>query len=1111
MTSWTLARRSLRFYLRSHLGTIAGAAIATAVLTGALLVGDSVRASLRRMALDRLGQVDLALISGDRLFRDNLPARMEQDLDGVNLVSVLQVRGTVANPDGSARANQVQVNGVPAEFWDLANQPLQASLEGNRAWLNERLASHLQVQPGDFVLIRVPRAAQLSRDAPLSPEEDTTAALRLEVGRILSDAEFGRFGMRASQVPPFNAFVPLELLQSRANAEGRVNLLLAASAAPLDAARLQAALDQKFTSADAQLEWSLAGATNFVELRTPRVFLDRALAEAAATPGSTPIFTYFVNELRFGGQATPYSMVTAASAPYVPPEMRDGEILINRWLADDLGAGPGDEITITYYVMGLMRELIEETNTFRVRAVVPMEPPFADPTLMPDFPGMTDAENCRDWDTGLPIDTAAIRDKDEAYWDEYRGTPKAFITLAAGQGMWTNRFGTLTMVRYPVPDEGGAAAARELLEARKSEFETQHLDPASLGFVFLPVREQALAASQGAQDFGGLFIGFSFFLIAAALLLMVLLFRFALEQRGEEIGTLLALGFEPKRVRRLLTLEAAGLAVLGSLLGAAGGVLYARAMIRGLSTIWRDAVGTATLEFYTSPSALVIGFGAGVAAAILTMWWSLRKEGRRPARELLAEGIGEREDEFTAAAGLSRKRFRRNLAIGFAALLLALATAAYSFGSNSAARSQLFFMAGALLLTAGLAFTSAFIRRLELSNLAQRLSLTGMGVRSIVRRGRRSRATIMLLACGAFLIASIGAFRLDAGSAEKRSSGTGGFALIAQSSIPVVHNMNAPAGRQFFGLGAEQLEGVRFVPFRLLEGEDASCLNLNRAQRPRLLGVNPALLHQRDAFTFSKIQDGLPAENPWLLLNQDLGPDVVPAIGDAASIQWALGKSIGDDLIYLDDHGREFRVRLVAAVANSILQGSLIIAEDQFIRRFPAESGYRMFLIDAPSNRVEEVAALLSRAMQDTGLEVTSARQRLAEFNAVQNTYLGTFQLLGGLGLLLGSFGLGVVLLRNIFERRGEFALLTAVGFRKRALKWLVLTEHAALLLAGLSVGVIAAALAVLPALIAPGAQLPSAHLALALGAVFACGLLFTLAAAAFALRAPLLNALRNE
>src|SRR5205085_1963780 len=143
-----------------------------------------------------------------------------------------------------------------------------------------------------------------------------------------------------------------------------------------------------------------------------------------------------------------------------------------------------------------------------------------------------------------------------------------------------------------------------------------------------------------------------------------------------------------------------------------------------------------------------------------------------------------------------------------------------------------------------------------------------------------------------------------------------------------------------------------------------------------------------------------------------------------------------------------------------------------FLRRFPGESGYRMFLIDAPSNSVTQVSATLSRALQDVGLELTPAAQRLNAFNAVQNTYLNTFQILGGLGLLIGSAGLGVVVLRNVLERRSELALLQAVGFQRSALHRLVLVEHVALLVLGLLVGMLSALVAVFPALLAPGAQM---------------------------------------
>ncbi|MBM3876784.1 MAG: FtsX-like permease family protein, partial [Verrucomicrobia bacterium] len=169
------------------------------------------------------------------------------------------------------------------------------------------------------------------------------------------------------------------------------------------------------------------------------------------------------------------------------------------------------------------------------------------------------------------------------------------------------------------------------------------------------------------------------------------------------------------------------------------------------------------------------------------------------------------------------------------------------------------------------------------------------------------------------------------------------------------------------------------------------------------------------------------------------------------------------------------------------------------------------FLADAPTNRVADVAASLTRALRDFGLELTPTTRRMAQLNAVQNTYLGTFQILGGLGLLLGSAGLGVVVLRNVLERRGELALLRAVGFRAKALRWLVLSEHGALLLLGLGCGVVAAVVAVAPAVLSPTAPMPYDSLTVTLGAVLASGAVWTWLATVFALRGRLLDALRSE
>jgi len=234
-------------------------------------------------------------------------------------------------------------------------------------------------------------------------------------------------------------------------------------------------------------------------------------------------------------------------------------------------------------------------------------------------------------------------------------------------------------------------------------------------------------------------------------------------------------------------------------------------------------------------------------------------------------------------------------------------------------------------------------------------------------------------------------------------------------------------------------------------------------------------------------------------------------VGDEASIEWALHKKVGDTIEYIDGHGRPFKVRLAGALANSILQGNLIIDNTAFTRRFPDETGWRLFLIDALPDNAARVPAVLTRSLRDRGLELTPAADRLNAFNAVQNTYLDTFQVLGGLGLLLGSAGLGVVVLRNVLERRGELAVLLAAGFRPRALRWLVLSEHAALECLGLLVGMVAALAAVLPALLSLAAPVSYLSLAATLGLVFVSGLLWTWAAARLALRGKLLPALRNE
>jgi len=1105
MTSWTLIWRGLRYHARAHFGVVLGAAIGTAALTGALLVGDSVRETLHRRALERLGPFEYALAPSDRFFEASLAKRLASGLaeKSGGVQSVLMLPGVVSAREGAARANHALVLGVDEGFLSAFAAKSPSGLQTNQALINAALADQLGAKPGDEILLRVQKPNALSGDVSLTTRENSGAVLRLKVADVLSAEAGGDFSLQRSQLSPLNVFIRQETLARAAGVPGKANLLVTGiprpGVTPEQAEKeLASSLRNQWQLADASLELRSLPEAHAIELRSSRAFLESAVV-AAATRGWTqtnaqPVLTYLANTLEKGSQKTPYSFVTAAGPPWTPADLRDDEIMVSQWLADDLRLTPGDELSLTYFLPESGARLLESTNRFRVRAILPDQLPWSDRTLMPDFPGLEKAESTKDWDFGFEL-VHPIRPKDEDYWKQHRGTPKAFISLPAGQKLWGNRFGSLTAIRWPLASPSGpdTAIGKEVFS---------RLDPATLGLKFEPVREQALNSVSQSQDFGQLFIGFSFFVVIAALLLMAMLFQLGLEQRTVETGTLLALGFAPAKVRRLMWVEGALLALAGGMLGLAGALLYSKLMLLGLAGIWRGAVGTSALKFFATPQTLVIGAFASVTVAVITIWIASRKQARQPARQLLAEG-----STGLPNFGQGRGKWLAMASGAGAALILAWAVL-----KGETSNAGAFFGAGALLLTSGLAATSAWLGSLTQPGHSTALTLSRLSIRSAARRKNRSLTTIALLACGCFVIVAVGAFRLDAArDATLKPSGTGGFALLGESTMPIYQDLNRRSGREFFGLNDADLADVNLVPIRVRAGDEASCLNLTRAQKPRLLGVNPQLLAGR--FTFTAAAKGLSSAKGWELLrsSSETVADEVPAIGDANSIQWALGKKVGDTLDYTDDQGRTFKLRLVGAVANSILQGSLLIDEAQFIKRFPNQGGYRMFLIDLPQKAAAKVSATLARALQDAGLEITSTERRLDALNAVQNTYLGTFQILGGLGLLLGSAGLGVIVMRNVLERRGELGLFQAVGFQPKTLSRLVLTEHAVLLIWGLLLGIVAALIAILPSLSSPAARVPYLSLAVTLAVVFANGLLWTWAATRFALRGNLLAALRNE
>ncbi len=1117
MNAWQLIRASLWHYRRVHLAVAAGVAVATAVITGALVVGDSVRGSLRGLALDRLGQIDFVLTAG-RPFREEFGKELGEP-------AILTRGALTLQKDGNLRRSSgLSIIGTTAGFLSQVSDEAglfdEGAFEKGQLALTANIAAELGVEEGDTVLLKIPRPGSSPAESVLGEKLDATASRRLKVRSVLPNEGLANFSVTPSQQRPRNVFVLLDDLQEMLELSDRANALLIDSDDGVDAS---AAADQvrnplKPTLADygitVGVESSAAGGRVAV-IASDRLVLPKHVVETASRvftdPAPQPIVTYLANTIEANGKSIPYSTVTGVESrlglgPLLddsgqPIPIAEDEVVLNDWAADALGVAVGDEVELTYYepetTHGSLK--VAEPLRLKLKAIVPLRAadgspaPIASSTFTPTLPGVTDQDSINDWD--LPFDLVEpIGQADEDYWNDYRTTPKAFVSLPLARRLWQTRWGDVSLLRLPLTEQQTAGTVATQLASE--------LEPNELGMNLLSVKAQALQAASGTTPFEGLFLGFSFFLMASAVMLIVLLFRLGVDGRAGEFGLLGAAGLTPAKQLRVSATEAAVVAAIGAVVGVPAGVAYARVMIYGLSTWWVEATVVPFLSLHAPPRSLLVGGAIGFAFGVAASYLSLRKLLKLPPRELLS---GTTEPHPSAKQARTGRTWRTVFLAGAVALSVA------AFTLEGEAQAGAFFGSGALVLAAMIAWLRAALRRPVVSS-PDGFAVGALAATTARRNPGRTLLAVGLTSVACFLIVAISAFRL-----APTEAGTGGFGVYATADLPIVYDPSTEEGREQLALGNElnsELANARVRGFRVHDGEDASCLNLYQTSQPTVLGV-PESLAEGDRFGWaSTARLYKQHRSPWDLLASDLGSDdrgepVVPVVLDKNTAAYSLHLGgVGSRLTIRDAADNPVTLEVVGLLAGSVLQGKLMISDDWFVRLFPETAGRRLFLIDGQG---ADLAELLETDLSDFGFDATDANTLLARFLAVQNTYLSTFQSLGGLGLLLGTVGLAIAQLRSVVERRGELALLRAVGFTRAQLGRLVLGENLVLLLVGLAFGCVAALAAVLPHALTQDAQAPWGTLAVLLTLVAASGVAASWLAVRAAVRAPLVPALRGD
>ena len=393
MTRWSLLMATLGHHWRANLAVGLGVVAATAVITGALVVGDSVQTSLLEMHLDRLGQVDMAIGGRDRFVREELAGDLQEAIGaGAKVAPLMMMRGSLETGGSESvgsrtglRVGGVMIYGVDSRFWDLTQHGNLAAPKPGEVVLSEGVAAELgsRVAVGQQVRLWMELPNAIPRDTLLGERENDTIDMVLDVRGVVGPDDpiarrgVGRFDLNPSQQLPKLAYVALETLQETLvlnkrrvrnreqrrfdNYPARVNMLVVAGSTPQT---VGAALARSISLEDLGLSLRRLEKHGYVALESNRMVLDDAIVAACDDiPGRSRVLVHLSNRLSNAEDPSRYSMYSivaglvpgqVAKVPFGPfagggvddvmADLPDDAIVINRWLAgraidDDLPPG----------------------------------------------------------------------------------------------------------------------------------------------------------------------------------------------------------------------------------------------------------------------------------------------------------------------------------------------------------------------------------------------------------------------------------------------------------------------------------------------------------------------------------------------------------------------------------------------------------------------------------------------------------------------------------------------------------------------------------------------------------------------------------------------------
>ena len=582
--TWIISS-SRKYYRRYYRLVVIAVIIMMAVLTGSLLLGDSVRGTLSDRVDERLGTAETILTSGTGFMDEKI---MQSPLLA-NAHGYLLTQGFLS-VDGKL---------IPVYIWGTDTDTITMG----EALINEPL-SNILISPSGaggathhpspntkpstlntkpHLALHLP-AHSLVPSGSLFVSKSYSTQMRVSIKGVKSVKDGGNILLKNEQTRPLNVFVNRKQLGTAMQLEGKINIIL--SDVFITERQIESICEPEF------MGFHFTDST----LTYDGVFIPDEIVHAC-NPYTTYL-AYLVNEIICKTDTVPYSFVTAVSRWKGAP-LSGREIILSDYAANRLHVGVGDSVRMAYFIARDMKNLETKEQIFRVRAVEPLSAFIGDSLLTADFPGLTNVERCSDWDSDLPIKMDHIHKRDEDFWYKYRQTPKAIVAYDAVRADWSNSFGTATALRIgntPTPI-------------------TQHLSP-----MVIHPREQGMFLANSGTDFSSLFMALGFFIILSAILLMQNPLMEMYAQRKDELQLYAQLGFTHRTIQRIMYRETFSVILFASPFGVLAGLLYSALILWLLGNVWSGATHTEGFVLHVNALTLILGWLIGVLVCALSLW-----------------------------------------------------------------------------------------------------------------------------------------------------------------------------------------------------------------------------------------------------------------------------------------------------------------------------------------------------------------------------------------------------------------------------------------------------------------------------------------------------------